>query len=90
MKNALTLVGSLVGITVFFVVALLPAMAYGGYAGLLLANGLGFAHRLLVVFGMALGIMGVGSLFAVLGAITGALLSVTMERAALVHARMRR
>lgn len=73
------LIGSAAAIVAFFVVGLLPAMAYGGYAGHLLAGGIvgaqsaGIVARSLVVFGMALGVVGVGSLFAVLGAMTGAL-----------------
>lgn len=69
-KN-LTLAGAVLGIVSFFVIGLLPAMAYGGYAGLLLAQGLGFGSRLITVFGMAMGVFGVGSLFAVLGAVLG-------------------
>ncbi|MGB8932141.1 MAG: hypothetical protein WCC48_12935 [Anaeromyxobacteraceae bacterium] len=73
------LVGSAAAIITFFVIGLLPAMAYGGYAGHLLAGGIvgaesgGIIARALVVFGMALGVVGIGSLFAVLGAMTGAL-----------------
>jgi|SRR5512133_2637121 hypothetical protein len=73
------LIGSAAAIIAFFVVGLLPAMAYGGYAGHLLAGGIvgaesgGIIARALVVFGMALGVVGVGSLFAVLGAMSGAL-----------------
>jgi uncharacterized membrane protein len=73
------LIGALLAIIAFFVVGLLPAMAYGGYAGHLLAGGIvganigGLVARSLVVFGMALGVVGVGSLFAVLGAMVGAL-----------------
>jgi len=73
------LVGATLAIVAFFVVGLLPAMAYGGYAGHLLAGGIvgaetgGIIARALVVFGMALGVVGVGSLFAVLGAMAGAL-----------------
>jgi len=73
------LIGSAAGIVAFFVVGLLPAMAYGGYAGHLLAGGIvgaetgGIVARSLVVFGMALGVVGVGSLFAVVGAMCGAL-----------------
>jgi hypothetical protein len=73
------LVGAALAIVAFFVVGLLPAMAYGGYAGHLLAGGIvgaqmgGIVARALVVFGMALGVVGVGSLFAVLGAMVGAL-----------------
>ncbi len=73
------LVGATLSIVAFFVYGLLPAMAYGGYAGHLLAGGIvgaesaGLVARALVVFGMALGVLGVGSLFAVLGAMSGAL-----------------
>ena len=72
-------VGSFAALIAFFVVGLLPAMAYGGYAGHLLAGGIvgaetgGLVARALVVFGMALGVLGVGSLFAVCGAMVGAL-----------------
>ena len=71
-------VGSLAALVAFFAIGLLPAMAYGGYAGHLLAGGIvgaetgGIVARSLVVFGMALGVVGVGSLFAVLGAMVGA------------------
>jgi hypothetical protein len=73
------LIGATLAIVAFFVIGLLPAMAYGGYAGHLLAGGIvgaatgGLVARSLVVFGMALGVVGVGSLFAVLGAMVGAL-----------------
>src|SRR5512133_2664835 len=73
------IVGSFAALIAFFVYGLLPAMAYGGYAGHLLAGGIvhanmgGLVARSLVVFGMALGVVGVGSLFAVLGAMVGAL-----------------
>jgi len=70
MKN-FALVGTLVGSIVFLLVGILPAMAYGGYAGLLLAGGLGFGEHLMAGFGMGLGAFGVGSLFCVLGAILG-------------------
>jgi hypothetical protein len=72
-------IGSIAALVAFFAIGLLPAMAYGGYAGHLLAGGIvgaetgGIVARSLVVFGMALGVAGVGSLFAVLGAMAGAL-----------------
>jgi hypothetical protein len=54
-------------------------MLYGGYAGVLLAGGIfgtpisaTFLVRALVVFGMVLGVVGIGSLFAVGGAAAGA------------------
>jgi hypothetical protein len=79
-------VGSLLGMVAFLAVGLLPAMAYGGYAGVLLANGIGFAHKSLTTFGMILGVAGVAALFAVLGAITGTAaygLTYAVRRAAL-------
>ncbi len=77
-KNA-TLIGSAVGLALFLAIALLPALLYGGYAGVLLAGGIfgtpvhaTFLVRALIVFGMVLGVVGVGGLFAVGGAAAGA------------------
>jgi hypothetical protein len=74
-----SLVGAGLGLALFLAVALLPAMLYGGYAGVLLAGGIfgtplqpTFLVRALIVFGIALGVVGVGSLFAVMGAAAGA------------------
>jgi hypothetical protein len=74
-----TLVGAGTGLALFLAVALLPAILYGGYAGLLLAGGIvgtpvqpTFLVRGLIVFGMLLGVTGIASLFAVLGAVAGA------------------
>jgi hypothetical protein len=73
------LVGAGIGLALFLAVALLPALLYGGYAGLLLAGGIfgtpvaaTFAVRALTVFGMILGVTAVGALFAVAGAAAGA------------------
>ncbi len=73
------LVGAGIGLAVFLAVALLPAMLYGGYAGVLLAGGIfgtpvtaSLGVRALIVFGMVLGVTAVGSLFAVAGAAAGA------------------
>ena len=78
-KKIPTLVGSGIGLALFLAIALLPAMLYGGYAGLLLAGGIfgtpvqpTLLPRALIVFGMVMGVVGVGSLFAVLGAAAGA------------------
>ena len=38
-KNA-TLIGTAVGLALFLAIALLPALLYGGYAGVLLAGGI--------------------------------------------------
>ncbi len=73
------LVGAGIGLAIFLAVALLPAMLYGGYAGVLLAGGIfgtpvtaSLGVRALIVFGMVLGVTAVGSLFAVAGAALGA------------------
>ena len=74
-----TLVGAGIGLALFLAIALLPALLYGGYAGVLLAGGIfgtpvqpTFLVRSLIMFGMVMGALGVGSLFAVGGAVAGA------------------
>jgi hypothetical protein len=81
-----TLIGAAIGLAVFLAVALLPAMLYGGYAGVLLAGGLfgtpvqaTLLPRALIVFGMVLGVTGIGSLFAVGGAAIGAAAAVLVR-----------
>jgi hypothetical protein len=78
-----SLIGAAVGLTAFLAVALLPALLYGGYAGVLLASGIfgvpvtaTLPVRALIVFGMVLGVTGVASLFAVAGAAAGAAISI--------------
>jgi hypothetical protein len=78
-KKTPTLVGAGIGLALFLAIALLPAMLYGGYAGVLLAGGIfgtpvepTLLARALIVFGMVLGVVAVGSLFAVAGAVAGA------------------
>jgi len=73
------LIGAGIGLATFLAIALLPAMLYGGYAGVLLAGGIfgtpvtaNLGVRALIVFGMVLGVTAVGSLFAVAGAALGA------------------
>jgi hypothetical protein len=77
-----TVIGAAIGLAAFLAIALLPALLYGGYAGILLAGGIfgtpvapTFAVRALVIFGMSLGVLSVGSLFAVAGAVVGAAIS---------------
>jgi len=74
-----TIIGAAVGLALFLALGLLPALLYGGYAGVLLAGGITgtpvsatFAVRALIVFGMVLGATGVGALFTVGGAVIGA------------------
>lgn len=82
-----TLIGAGVGLATFLAVGLLPALLYGGYAGVLLAGGFfgtpvqaTLAVRALIVFGMVLGVTAVGSLFAVSGAAIGAAISILTAR----------
>jgi hypothetical protein len=74
-----TLLGAGFGLALFLALGLIPAVLYGGYAGLLLAGGIfgtpveaTLLPRALIVFGMVLGVVGVGSLFMVSGAVAGA------------------
>ncbi len=78
-KKTPSLIGAGLGLALFLAVALLPAMLYGGYAGVLLAGGIfgtpvqaTLLSRGLIVFGMVMGVVGVGGLFAVVGAACGA------------------
>jgi hypothetical protein len=93
-NKTFTLIGAGVGLAVFLAVALLPALLYGGYAGVLLAGGIfgtpvepTFAVRALIVFGMVLGVTAVASLFAVLGAAAGAAVSALTRGAATREAK---
>jgi len=72
-------IGAGIGLIAFLAVALLPALLYGGYAGVLLAGGIfgtpvtaSFAVKALIIFGMVLGVTAVAALFAVAGAAAGA------------------
>jgi hypothetical protein len=82
-RKTSTLIGAGVGLALFLAIALLPALLYGGYAGVLLASGIfgvpvkaTLAVRALIVFGMVLGVTSVASLFAVAGAAAGAAVSI--------------
>jgi hypothetical protein len=78
-KKTPAVVGSIVALVAFGLVAAIPAAMYGGYAGVLLAGGLFgtplpqiFLVKAVIVFGSILGVVGVASLFAVAGAAAGA------------------
>jgi hypothetical protein len=86
-NKKVALAGAAVGFALFLGVGLLPALMYGGYAGLLLATGIfgapvqpGLASQGLVVFGMALGVFGTGAFFAVAGAATGSAIANIVAR----------
>ncbi len=86
------LAGSGVGLALFLWIGLLPALVYGGYAGLLLAGGIygtpvppGLLPSALIVFGMILGVLGTAALFAVAGAAAGSAAAHVFLRAAVTR-----
>ena len=81
-NKTVALSGAAVGFALVLAVALLPALMYGGYAGLLLATGIfgaplqpGVLPSGLVVFGMVLGVFGTAAFFTIAGAAAGSLLA---------------
>ena len=66
-------IGALAGAVAYLLVGLLPSIVYGTYAGVLLAGGIvdvataTFWVKAFGVFGAILGVLGLGSLFVVLG-----------------------
>ena len=80
-KNV-ALAGAAVGFALFLGVGLLPALMYGGYAGLLMATGIfgaplqqGVLPGGLIVFGMVLGVFGTAAFFTIAGAAAGSLVA---------------
>jgi hypothetical protein len=72
-------VGGLVGLGVFLVVGLLPSIVYGGFAGTVLASSIlgeplsgQIISRLLIAFGMLVGLLATGGVFVVIGSALGA------------------
>lgn len=85
-RKTSTLIGAALGLALFLAIALLPALLYGGYAGVLLAGGIfgsplqpTLLVRMLIIGGMILGTLAVGSLFTVAGAVFGGGISVLTE-----------
>ncbi len=85
-RKTFTLIGATIGLALFLAIGMLPALVYGGYAGVLLAGGIfgapispTFWVRTLIVGGMVLGTIGVGGLFTVVGATLGAAASALHE-----------
>jgi len=77
-RKTSSLVGAGIGLALFMAIAMLPAMLYGGYAGVLLAGGIfgtpispTFLVRTMIIGGMVLGTLSVASLFTVAGAAIG-------------------
>jgi hypothetical protein len=78
-RKTATLIGAATGLALFLALGLLPSLLYGGYAGVMLAGAIAgtpvgptFLAKALIVFGMVMGVTGVGALFTVGGAVVGA------------------
>ena len=87
MKSTYSLIGVGFGLALFVAIALLPSLLYGGYAGVMLASGIFGAPltatlpvKMLIVFGMTLGVLACASLFAVSGAVVGSAFDALMIR----------
>ena len=81
-NKTVAVAGAVLGFALFLGVGLLPAIMYGGYAGLLLAGGIfgtpvptTLLARGLVGFGMVLGVFATAAVFAVAGAATGSVIA---------------
>jgi hypothetical protein len=85
-----SLAGACLALLAFVIFALQAAVSFGGYAGALLAAGIlagkaeGVVGSALVLFGSALGVIAIGSLFAVaggaLGTAAGAIVAQVLSR----------
>jgi len=78
--SATTLAGTAVGFLSFLILGLVPALYFGGFAGMVMAGGIfgtpvpaTLLAQGLVVFGMVLGVLAVGALFLVGGAFAGSM-----------------
>jgi hypothetical protein len=77
-SKALAVIGASTGLVIFFFVALLPSLVYGGVVGVQVAtgifgvpNGPGVGVSALVALGIVTAVTAVASLFAVVGAVAG-------------------
>ena len=71
--------GGITGLVTFLFFGLLPSIVYGGFAGVTMASSIlggpadgSLVGRVLVAFGMVVGLLGTGSVFIVIGAALGA------------------
>ena len=94
MTRKYSIIGAAVGLALFLAIALLPSILYGGYAGVLLAGGIfgspirpTFFTNALIVFGMVMGAVGIGSLFTVGGAVAGSAIGTLTAPAVMAEAK---
>jgi len=85
-RKTSSIIGAGIGLALFLAIAMLPAMLYGGYAGVLLAGGIfgtpiqsTFLVRSIIIGGMVLGTVGMASLFTVAGAAIGGGLNILVS-----------
>jgi hypothetical protein len=78
-RKTYTIAGALGGFILFLALAALPALVYGGYAGVALVGWLfgtpaqvTLTSRAIVLFAMGTGVVAVGALFTAGGALAGA------------------
>jgi len=74
--NSVTFTGGIVGLLAFLVVGLLPSLLYGGYAGVIIGSAIfgspiheNVLAQATVVLGVLSGVLSVGSIFVLAGAI---------------------
>ncbi len=87
-NKTVAVAGAVIGFALFLGIGLLPAIMYGGYAGLLLAGGIfgtpvpaTLLARGLVGFGMVLGVFATAAVFAVAGAGAASVIGELVARA---------
>jgi len=74
--NNVTFIGGIFGLITFLVVGLLPSLLYGGYAGVILGSAIfgtpiheHVLAQVSVVLGVLTGVLSVGSIFVIAGAV---------------------
>lgn len=79
LSHSFAFAGGIVGLVTYLVVALLPSIVYGGFVGVTLASGIfgtpvdaNILARVVVLFGMVVGLLATAGLFVVVGAALGA------------------
>jgi hypothetical protein len=90
-QNTFSFVGAGIGVVLFFAVALLPSLVYGGVASVQLASGVfgvsgapTLGTSAFIVLGMVIAVTAAGSLFTAMGAVAGASLA-ALTRSPLVR-----
>ena len=85
-RKTFSFVGGIFGLVLFLFIGLLPSIVYGGFAGVTLGTAILGAplngellSRALIVFGMAVGLLGTSGVFIVFGSIAGTAMHAVMS-----------